>query len=58
MRPGQHLEQIDGDNRYELTVEVEAGSRRDAADDFIVEYENAIGAYHPRLLAAIAPEPR
>ncbi|HXM56852.1 MAG TPA: hypothetical protein VOB72_15745 [Candidatus Dormibacteraeota bacterium] len=56
------LEQVARDsNRYELTIEVEGGSRRDAmdaAEELIVEYENALGAYHPRQLAALAPEPR
>jgi hypothetical protein len=56
------LEAVDRDGaRYELTVEVDGGSLRDAmdaADELIVEYVDALGAYHPRLLAAIAPEPR
>jgi len=54
------LEQVDEDNRrYELTIEIEGGSRRDemdAADELIVEYESALGAYRPRLLAALVPE--
>jgi hypothetical protein len=44
--------------RFTLTVEVEAGSRRDAidaSDDLLVEYENALNAYHPRRLTAVAP---
>lgn len=56
------LEQVDREiSRYELTVEVEAGSRRDAmdaADELIVDYESALGAYHPRLLASLMPELR
>jgi hypothetical protein len=56
------LEQVDGDGvRYELTVEVEAGSLRDAmdaAEELLVDYTSALGAYRPRLLAAIVPEPR
>lgn len=47
--------------RYTLTFEVEAGSLRDsmdAADELLVEYENAINAYHPRRLAAVATEAR
>jgi len=55
------LEQVDRDNsRYELTVEIEGGSRRDAmdaADELLVDYESALGAYRPRLLAGLAPEP-
>jgi hypothetical protein len=56
------LESVDRDGvRYELSVDVEAGSIRDAvdaADELIVEYVDALGAYHPRLLATIAPELR
>jgi hypothetical protein len=56
------LESVDRDERrYELTVEVEGGSRRDAmdaAEELLLDYEGALGAYHPRLLATIAPEPR
>jgi hypothetical protein len=56
------LESVDRDGvRYELTIDVEAGSLRDAGDaaeELVVEYENALGAYRPRLLAAIAPELR
>ena len=47
--------------RYELTVEVEAGSLRDAADaadELLVEYQDALAAYRPKPLAAIAPELR
>jgi hypothetical protein len=55
------LEQGDRDTcRYELTLELEAGSRRDAldaAEELLVEYENALGAYRVRLLAGVAPEP-
>jgi hypothetical protein len=46
-------------DRYELTFEVEGGSTRDAtdaADELYQDYENALGAHHPRLLSAIAPE--
>lgn len=50
---------IDRDNRrYELTVEVEGGSRRDAADaamELLVDYESALAAYRPRRLTGIAP---
>jgi hypothetical protein len=45
--------------RFTLTVEVEAGSRRDAidaSDDLLVEYENALNAYHPRRLTAVATQ--
>jgi hypothetical protein len=56
------LEQVDRDSsRYELTIEVEGGSVRDAmdaAEELVVEYENALAAYHPRQLAAIVPELR
>jgi hypothetical protein len=56
------LEAADGDRvRYELTLDVEGGSLRDAGDaaeELIVEYVDALGAYRPRLLAAIAPELR
>ena len=44
--------------RYELTFEVEGGSLRDATDaaeELMVEYRDALGAYHPRLLEAVAP---
>jgi hypothetical protein len=55
------LELVDRDNcRYELTVEVEGGSLRDAVDaaeELLVDYRNALGAYRPRLLAGLAPEP-
>lgn len=55
------LELVDpGNNRYELQVEVEGGSLRDAADaadELLLDYQDALGAYHPRLLAGIAPEP-
>jgi hypothetical protein len=47
--------------RYTLAFEVEAGSKRDAmdaTDELLVEYENALGAYGPRLLAAAATEAR
>jgi hypothetical protein len=54
------LEQVDRESsRYELTIEVEAGSRRDAidaAEELIIEYHSALGAYDPRLLASLAPE--
>ncbi|MDQ6771660.1 MAG: hypothetical protein M3024_01520 [Candidatus Dormibacteraeota bacterium] len=56
------LESVSADNlRYELTVEVEGGSIRDvmdAAEDLIVEYQDALGAYRPRLLAEPAPQLR
>lgn len=55
MRLGQRLEQVDGDNRYELTVEVEAGSRRDAADELLVGYENASA---PIILGCSSPSLR
>jgi len=47
--------------RYTLVFEVEAGSRRDAADatdELLVEYENALSAYQPRLLATASRETR
>lgn len=54
------LELIDRrENRYELTLEVEGGSRRDAvdaADELLHEYEDTLAAYRPRVLATIAPE--
>lgn len=54
------LEQVDRESsRYELTIEVEAGSRRDAidaAEELIIEYQSALGAYDPRLLVSLAPE--
>jgi hypothetical protein len=56
------LEQaVDYDDRYTLTFEVEAGSRRDAmdaSDELMVEFENALTAYHPRQLAAVETEVR
>jgi hypothetical protein len=56
------LEQETGrDDRYTLTFEVEAGSRRDAmdaGDELMVEFENALSAYHPRQLAEVATEAR
>ncbi len=56
------LEPVDrNERRYELTVEVEGGSLRDAmdaAEELLLDYEGALGAYHPRLLATIAPQPR
>lgn len=56
------LEQVDREsNRYELTLEIEAGSTRDAmdaAEELIVEYQGALGAYNPRVLAGLAPELR
>ncbi len=61
-RTRPRLDQVDRENgRYELTVEVEGGSLRDAmdaADELLLDYENALGVYHPKLLAGIAPEPR
>jgi hypothetical protein len=47
--------------RYMLTFEVEAGSRRDAmdaSDDLLVEFENALSSYRPRLLAELTTESR
>ena len=44
---------------YELTFEVEGGSLRDATDaaeELVVQYEDALGGYHPRLLQAVAPQ--
>jgi len=56
------LEQATGhEDRYTLTFEVEAGSRRDAmdaSDELLVEFENALSAYGPRLLAELATESR
>ena len=56
------LEQATGhDKRFTLTFEVEAGSRRDAmdaSDELMVEFENALSAYHPRQLAEVATEAR
>jgi hypothetical protein len=56
------LEQAEGhQDRYRLTFEVEAGSRRDAmdaSDELMVEFENALSAYHPRQLASVATEAR
>jgi hypothetical protein len=45
--------------RFTLTVEVEAGSRRDAidaSDDLLVEYESVLNAYHPKRLSAVATQ--
>ncbi len=56
------LEQVPGyAGRYMLTFEVEAGSKRDAldaSDELMVEYENALNAYHPRRLTEVATEAR
>jgi hypothetical protein len=56
------LEAADRDRmRYELTLDVEGGSLRDAGDaaeELIAEYVDALGAYRPRMLATIAPELR
>jgi hypothetical protein len=56
------LEPVVGNpSRYNLVFEVEGGSRRDAmdaADEMVVEYENALNTYHPRRLAAVATEAR
>ena len=57
LQPGSH----NGHARYDLTIEVEAGSvvsATDAADELIVEVEDALGAYHPRVLAPIRPQKR
>jgi len=46
------------DSRYELTIEVEAGSVRDAmdaAEELLDDYMSTLDAYRPRLLAEIAP---
>lgn len=56
--PGyRSLERVSGQNaRYELSFEVEAGSRRDATDaaeDELVEYRNALAAYHPMILSEL-----
>ena len=51
----------DHDGRYKLVFEVEAGSRRDATDatdELLVEYENALSAYRPRLLETASREAR
>ena len=52
------LEPVAGHSgRYTLTVEVEAGSKRDAidaSDDLLVEYEDVLNAYYPRRLTAVA----
>lgn len=56
------LEQANGpEDRYTLTFEVEAGSRRDAmdaSDELMVEYESILHAYQPRQLASVATEAR
>jgi len=47
-----------GEDRYELIFEVEGGSLQDAtdaADAMIVDYEDALDAYRPRVLAPLAP---
>jgi hypothetical protein len=47
--------------RYTLTFEVEAGSKRDAMDateELLVEFENALSVYGPKLLAAASTEAR
>jgi len=46
------------ERRYELRFEVEAGSVQDAADaadEMLVDFEGALDAYQPRLLAPIEP---
>ena len=48
-----------GQGRYQLTFEVEGGSLQDAtdaADQLIVDYEDALDACRPRLLAPLAPK--
>jgi predicted DNA binding CopG/RHH family protein len=30
----------------------------DAAEELIIDYQNALGAYHPKLLASLVPELR
>lgn len=48
-------------SRYELSLEIEAGSVRDAmdaTDSLVVEYTDALNAYHPRLLEAATPKLR
>jgi hypothetical protein len=56
------LEQaVDLGARYTLTLEVEAGSRRDAldaTDELLVEFENALSIYGPRQLATASTEAR
>jgi hypothetical protein len=56
------LELVDPfDCRYELTLEVEAGSTRDAMDateELVLDYENALAGYRPRLLAGLTSELR
>jgi hypothetical protein len=56
------LERVSGyAGRYTLSFEVEAGSRRDAMDaseELMVQYEDALSAYRPRLLTAISTEAR
>lgn len=57
LEPGSH----NGHARYDLTIEVEAGSVQgatDVADDLIVDIEDALGAYRPRLLAPVRPRRR
>jgi hypothetical protein len=53
------LEPVSADqSRYQLTFEVEGGSLQDAtdaADQMIVDYEDALDAYRPRLLGPLAP---
>lgn len=53
------LEPVSGEpGRYELIFEVEGGSVQDAtdaADEMIVDYEDALDAYRPRLLGPLAP---
>jgi hypothetical protein len=54
-------QEIGHQDRYTLTFEVEAGSRRDAmdaSDELMVEFENALSAYRPRQLAEVATEAR
>lgn len=51
----------DSGRRYELSFEVEGGSVQDAtdaADELLADYEGALDAYQPKLLAPLAPEKR
>lgn len=43
-------------NRYQVRFQIEAGSLRGAADildELSLEVQNALGAYHPRLLEPV-----
>jgi hypothetical protein len=48
-------------SRYELRFEIEGGSLQDAtdaADQLVIEYEDALRGYHPTLLAPVLPQQR